>query len=49
MIPVYITPNHMFSLYEYPLIEKAGCPLYEFQGNQHELNEILLYCEEVDT
>jgi hypothetical protein len=41
-----ITPNHMFSLYEYPIIAKAGLPLCELHGNQLELKEVVLYDEE---
>jgi hypothetical protein len=41
-----ITLNHMFSLYEYPVIGKAGLPLCELHGNQFELKEVILYDEE---
>jgi hypothetical protein len=35
----------MFSLYEYPVIGKAGSPLCELHGNQLELKEVVLYDE----
>jgi hypothetical protein len=41
-----ITPNHMFSLYKYPIIVKAGLPLCELHGNKLELKEVVLYDEE---
>jgi hypothetical protein len=41
-----ITFNHIFSLYEYPIIGKAGLPLCELHGYQLELKEVVLYDEE---
>jgi hypothetical protein len=41
-----ITPNHMFSLYKYPIIGKVGLPLCEQHGDQLELKEVVLYDEE---
>jgi hypothetical protein len=41
-----ITPNHMFSLYKYPIVGKTGLPLCELHGNQLELKEVALYDEE---
>lgn len=43
---LYITPNHMFSLYKYPIIGKAGLLLCEQHGDQLELKEVGLYDEE---
>jgi hypothetical protein len=40
-----ITPNHMFSMYDYPTIGKAGLPLCELLGDQLELKEVVLYDE----
>ena len=41
-----IIPNHMFSLYKYPVIGKAGLSLCELHGNQFEMKEVVLYDEE---
>jgi len=35
-----ITPNQMFSLYDYPIPGKRGLPLCEKHGRQLELNEV---------
>ena len=40
-----LTPNHMFSLYGYPIPGKAGLPLCEQHGLQLELKEVVLYDE----
>jgi len=37
-----ITPNHMFSLYEYPNIGKAGLPLHKQYVEQLELKEVIM-------
>jgi hypothetical protein len=37
---LHITPNHMFSLYEYPVIQKTGLQLCELQGTQLELKGV---------
>ena len=41
-----ITPNQIFSLYEYPVSGKNGLPLCEEHGKQLELKEVLLYDKE---
>ena len=41
-----ITPNGMFSLYEYPIPGKNGLPLCEEHGQQLELKEVVLYDKE---
>ena len=38
-----ITPNHMFSLYEYPIPGKKGLPLCIEHGRQLELKEVVLF------
>ena len=38
-----ITPNQMFSLYEFPITGKTGLPLCEKQGKQLEQKEVVLY------
>jgi len=38
-----ITPNQMFSLYEYPINGKNGLPLCKNHGMQLELKEVVLY------
>jgi hypothetical protein len=38
-----VTPNGMFSLYEYPIAGKDGLPLCEEHGKQLELKEVVLY------
>ncbi len=38
-----ITPNQMFSLYDYPVSGKDGLPLCELHGRQLELKEVVLY------
>jgi len=38
-----ITPNQMFSLYEYPVPGKNGLPLCEEHGKQLELKEVVLF------
>ena len=38
-----ITPNQMFSLYDYPVPGKSGLPLCEEHGRQLELKEVVLY------
>ena len=42
-----ITPNAMFSLYQYPIPGKNGLPLCEEHGQQLELKEVVLYKREV--
>jgi len=37
-----ITPNQMFSLYDYPIPGKSGLPLCEDHGRQLELKEVVL-------
>ena len=41
-----ITPNRMFSLYEYPIPGKNGLPLCREHGQQLELKEVVLYDRE---
>jgi hypothetical protein len=41
-----LTPNKMFSLYDYPISGKDGLPLCEQNGRQLELKEVVLYDEE---
>jgi hypothetical protein len=41
-----ITLSHMFSLYDCPIIGKAGLPLCELHGNQLVLKEVVFYDEE---
>jgi hypothetical protein len=41
-----ITPNGMFSLYEYLILGKNGLPLCEEHGQQLELKEVVLYDKE---
>ena len=36
----------MFSLYDYPIVGKAGLPLCELHGNQLELKEVVLNAED---
>jgi hypothetical protein len=38
-----ITPNRMFSLYEYPITGKNGLPLCEPYGSQLELKEVVIF------
>ena len=38
-----ITPNQMFSLYDYPVPGKSGLPLCEEHGRQLEKKEVVLY------
>jgi hypothetical protein len=38
-----ITPNKMFSLYDYPIPGNNGLPLCEQHGRQLELKEVVLY------
>ena len=38
-----ITPNQMFSLYEYPIPGKDGLPLCKKHGKQLEMKEIVVY------
>jgi hypothetical protein len=38
-----ITPNQMYSLYEYPIPDKDGKPLCEQHGWQLELTEVVIY------
>jgi len=38
-----ITPNQMFSLYDYPINGKNGIHLCEEHGKQLELKEVVLY------
>ena len=40
-----ITPNQMFSLYEYPILGKRGMPLCIEHGLQLEQKEVVLYDE----
>ena len=42
-----ITPNRVFSLYEYPVSGKNGLPLCEEHGKQLELKEVVLYDKKV--
>jgi len=41
-----ITPNQMFSLYDYPISRKDGLPFCEEHGKQPELKEVMLYDKE---
>ena len=41
-----ITPNQMFSLYDYPIEEKRGLPLCGEHGNQLEQKEVVLFDDE---
>jgi hypothetical protein len=41
-----ITPNQMFSLYEYPVSGKNGLPLCEEHGRQIELKEVVVFDQE---
>jgi len=41
-----ITPNQMFSLYEYPIAGKDGLPLCEKHGMQLEHKEVVVYDRE---
>ena len=41
-----ITPNQMFSLYDYPIPGKGGLPLCELHGQQLESKEVVLYDKE---
>jgi len=41
-----ITPNKMFSLYNYPIPGKDGLPLCELHGKQLEMKEVVVYDEE---
>ena len=41
-----ITPNRMFSLYEYPVPGKDGLPLCQKHGKQLEMKEVVVYDEE---
>jgi hypothetical protein len=41
-----ITPNRMFSLYEYPFPGKCGLPLCELHGRQLERKEVVLFDQE---
>ena len=41
-----LTLTQMFSLYEYPILEKDGSPLCEGHGKQLELKEVVLYDKE---
>ena len=41
-----ITPNRMFSLYEYPIPGKDGLPLCEQHGKQLEQKEVVVYDKE---
>jgi len=38
-----ITPNQMFSLYEYPIQGKTGLPLCGEHGRQLEQKEVVIY------
>ena len=38
-----ITPNRMFSLYDYPIPGKNGLPLCDKHGNHLEMKEVVLY------
>ena len=38
-----LTPNQMFSLYEYPIPGKCGLPLCAEHGRKLELKEVVLY------
>jgi hypothetical protein len=41
-----ITPNQMFSLYEFPVSGKNGLPLCEEHGKQLELKEVVVFDQE---
>ena len=41
-----ITPNQMFSLYDYPILGKDGVQLCEQHGRQLELKEVVVYDRE---
>ena len=41
-----ITPNQMFSLYDYPILGKRGLPLCEKHGHQLEMKEVVVYDKE---
>jgi len=41
-----ITPNRMFSLYEYPVLGKDGLPLCQKHGKKLELKEVVVYDKE---
>ena len=41
-----LTPNQMFSLYDYPIPGKDGLPLCEEHGRQLELKEVVLFDKE---
>jgi hypothetical protein len=41
-----ITPNAMFSLYEYPISGKSGLPFCEEHGKQLAIKEVVLYDKE---
>ncbi len=38
-----ITPNQMFSLYDYPIPGKGGVPLCALHGKQLEMKEVVVY------
>lgn len=38
-----LTPNQMFSLYDYPIPGKSGLPLCHEHGKQLELKEVVLF------
>jgi hypothetical protein len=42
-----LTPNQMFSLYDYPIPGKRGLPLCEKHSRQLELKEVVVYDKEV--
>ncbi len=37
-----LTPNQMFSLYDYPIANKSGLPLCQLHGRQLELKEVVV-------
>ena len=41
-----ITPNEMFSLYDYPVQGKDGLPLCEKHGKKLEMLEVVIYNRE---
>ena len=41
-----ITPNRMFSLYEYPISGKDGLPLCQKHGRQLEMKEVVIFDRE---
>jgi len=43
-----ITPNAMFSLYEYPIPGKSGLPLCEEHGKLLAMKEVVLYDREAN-